>query len=407
MANAHLKEFTKGIFKENPTFIIMLGLCPTLGVTTQVVNAIGMGAGVLFVLLFSNIFISLLKNVIPNSVRIPAYIVIIASFVTIVEMVMHAFAPSLYESLGIFLPLIVVNCIILGRAEAFANKNSVFDSILDAIGMSVGFTLALLLIAALREGLGAGTWTLFAIGSFDGVIKIPVLFQYPIRIMTLAAGALLIMGFLKAFFNWKTGRKRGKIMAYIGIVITYIFINNFILTQFIGLCPFIGVSKNSESALGMGMAVTFVMGLASLITWLVYNFLLVPLSLEYLQTLSFILVIAALVQLVELVIQKNSPALYQALGIFLPLITTNCAVLGIALINITQGYNLMESFTAGIAGGLGFTLAIILMSNLREKLDLQPVRKSFKGVPIAFVSGGLMALAFMAFDKALLSNLLG
>ena len=157
----------------------------------------------------------------------------------------------------------------------------------------------------------------------------------------------------------------------------------------------------------MGMAVTFVMGLASLITWLVYNFLLVPLSLEYLQTLSFILVIAALVQLVELVIQKNSPALYQALGIFLPLITTNCAVLGIALINITQGYNLMESFTAGIAGGLGFTLAIILMSNLREKLDLQPVRKSFKGVPIAFVSGGLMALAFMAFDKALLSNLLG
>ncbi|MCK9286599.1 MAG: RnfABCDGE type electron transport complex subunit A [Sphaerochaetaceae bacterium] len=196
-------------------------------------------------------------------------------------------------------------------------------------------------------------------------------------------------------------------MAYIGIVITYIFINNFIFTQFLGLCPFIGVSKNSESALGMGMAVTFVMGLASLITWLVYNFLLVPLSLEYLQTLSFILVIAALVQLVELVIQKNSPALYQALGIFLPLITTNCAVLGIALINITQGYNLMESFTAGIAGGLGFTLAIILMSNLREKLDLQPVRKSFKGVPIAFVSGGLMALAFMAFDKALLSNLLG
>ena len=196
-------------------------------------------------------------------------------------------------------------------------------------------------------------------------------------------------------------------MAYIGIVITYIFINNFIFTQFLGLCPFIGVSKNSESALGMGMAVTFVMGLASLITWLVYNFLLVPLSLEYLQTLSFILVIAALVQLVELVIQKNSPALYQALGIFLPLITTNCAVLGIALINITQGYNLMESFTAGIAGGLGFTLAIILMSNLREKLDLQPVRKSFKGVPIAFVSGGLMALAFMAFDKAQLSNLLG
>ncbi len=196
-------------------------------------------------------------------------------------------------------------------------------------------------------------------------------------------------------------------MAYIGLLITYIFINNFIFTQFLGLCPFIGVSKNSESAIGMGVAVTFVMGVSSLITYVVYHFLLIPLQLEYLQTLSFILVIAALVQFVEMVIMKNSPSLYQALGIYLPLITTNCAVLGIALINITNGYNLMESFTAGIAGGLGFTLAIILMSNLRERLSLNPVRKVFRGVPIAFISGGLMALAFMAFDKALLVNILG
>ncbi len=196
-------------------------------------------------------------------------------------------------------------------------------------------------------------------------------------------------------------------MVYAGLFITYIFISNFILTQFLGLCPFIGVSKNSESAIGMGMAVTFVMGIASIITYLVYHFLLVPLNLTYLQTLSFILVIASLVQFVEMVIQKNSPSLYQALGIFLPLITTNCAVLGIALINITEGYTLMQSFVAGIAAGIGFTLALVLMSNIREKLDMQPVRKSFVGVPIAFISGGLMALAFMAFDKALLANLLG
>ncbi len=196
-------------------------------------------------------------------------------------------------------------------------------------------------------------------------------------------------------------------MIYIGLFITYIFINNFILTQFLGICPFIGVSKNSESAIGMGMAVTFVMGIASIITYLVYNFLLVPLDLTYLQTLSFILVIASLVQFVEMVIQKNSPSLYQALGIFLPLITTNCAVLGIALINITSGYNLMQSFVAGVAAGLGFTLALVLMSNIRERLDLYPVRKAFRGVPIAFISGGLMALAFMAFDKSLLTNLLG
>ncbi|HHU88972.1 MAG: electron transport complex subunit RsxA [Sphaerochaetaceae bacterium] len=196
-------------------------------------------------------------------------------------------------------------------------------------------------------------------------------------------------------------------MSYVAIFITYIFVNNFILTQFMGLCPFIGVSKNSESAIGMGMAVTFVMGIASIMTYLVYTFVLVPLNLVYLQTLTFILVIAALVQFVEMIIQKNSPALYQALGIYLPLITTNCAVLGIAILNITEGYNLMQSFCAGTAGGIGFTLALILMSNIRERMELQPVPKVFKGVPIAFISGGLMALAFMAFDKALLINLLG
>jgi len=209
MASRHIKELTKGLFKENPTFIIMLGLCPTLSVTTQVVNALGMGAGVLFVLVFSNIFISLLKDAIPNSVRIPCYVVIIAAFTSMVEMVMHAYVPSLYKALGVYLPLIVVNCIILGRAEAFANKNSVLDSALDGIGMSVGFTMSLTLISLIREVLGSGTITLFAMGSFDGVIEIPVLNKYPVRIMTLAAGAMLLMGYLKAFFNWKTSRKRG------------------------------------------------------------------------------------------------------------------------------------------------------------------------------------------------------
>ncbi len=194
-------------------------------------------------------------------------------------------------------------------------------------------------------------------------------------------------------------------MTYIAIIITYVFIQNFILVQFMGLCPFIGVSKNSESALGMGMAVTFVTAVASVVCYAVYTYLLIPFDLAYLQTISFILVIAALVQIVEMVIRKMSPSLYKALGIFLPLITTNCAVLGIAIINIDEGYNLLESFFAGLSAGLGFTLAIVLMSNIREKLELTPVRKVFKGVPIAFISAGLMALAFMAFDKSLLTNL--
>lgn len=209
MAQSHKEVLTKGLFKENPVFIIMLGLCPTLGVTTQVVNGIGMGLSVIFVLVFSNIFISLLKNIIPNSVRIPSYIVIIAAFVTIVEMVMHAFAPAIYKALGIFLPLIVVNCIILGRAEAFANKNTVYDSFLDAVGMGVGFTMALILIALIREVFGAGTITLIPIGNFDGVLKIPLLYTYPVRVFTLAAGALLLMGYLKAFFTWFAERRRG------------------------------------------------------------------------------------------------------------------------------------------------------------------------------------------------------
>lgn len=194
-------------------------------------------------------------------------------------------------------------------------------------------------------------------------------------------------------------------MTYIAILLTFIFINNFILVQFLGLCPFIGVSKNSENAIGMGASVTFVTTVASVVTWAIYTFVLAPFNLEYLQTLSFILVIASLVQLLEMVIQKISPPLYKALGIYLPLITTNCAVLGIAIINITSGYNVMEAFTAGLAAGLGFTLAIVLMSNIRERLDLQPVRASFQGMPIAFVSAGLMALAFMAFDKSLITNL--
>ena len=196
-------------------------------------------------------------------------------------------------------------------------------------------------------------------------------------------------------------------MSYIGIIIPFVFINNFILTQFLGLCPFIGVSRKTDSAIGMGFAVIFVMSMASLATWAVYRLVLVPLNIEYLQTISFILIIAALVQLVEMVIIKISPPLYKALGIYLPLITTNCAVLGIALIGVRNDYNALESFVAGIAAGLGFLLAIVVMSTIRERLDREWVPKPFRGVPIAFITAGLMALAFMAFDKALLKNLLG
>lgn len=204
-----IKEFTKGLFKENPIFIILLGLCPTLAVSNQVINALGMGAGVIFVLLGSNIFISLLKDFIPEKVRIPAYIVIIASFVTLVDLIMQAYMPSLSKSLGVFVKLIVVNCIILGRAEAFANRNTLTSSILDALGMGIGFTLGLLLISIIREVLGAGSITLFPIGSFSGELRIPILYDSPARVFGLSAGALLVMGYLKGLFNWVEARKKG------------------------------------------------------------------------------------------------------------------------------------------------------------------------------------------------------
>ncbi len=182
------------------------------------------------------------------------------------------------------------------------------------------------------------------------------------------------------------------------LIVTAIFIQNIIFGKFLGICPFMGVSKKVDSSIGMGMAVTFVMSLASGVTWIVYNYILVPLKLEYLQTIAFILIIASLVQFVEMAIQKTSPNLYKALGVFLPLITTNCAVLGIAILNIQEGYSFIESVINGMAVALGFTLALVLLAGIRERIEYSSVPKPFKGVPIAFISAGLLAMAFMGFS---------
>lgn len=184
----------------------------------------------------------------------------------------------------------------------------------------------------------------------------------------------------------------------VGIVISSIFINNIIFAKFLGCCPFMGVSKKIDASLGMGMAVTFVITLASAITWLVYNFLLEPLGLAYLQTIAFILIIASLVQFVEMAIQKTSPSLYKALGVFLPLITTNCAVLGVAILNIQNSYNFIETIVNGFAVAVGFSLALVLLAGIRERLEFADIPVSFKGVPIAFVTAGLLAMAFMGFS---------
>ena len=185
-----LQLITRGILKENPTFVLILGMCPTLGVTSTAINGMGMGVATMAVLILSNMVISLIKNLIPSKVRIPAFIVVIASFVTIIEMLMKAYIPALYASLGVFIPLIVVNCIILGRAEAFASKNGVLDSALDGVGIGLGFTLSLTAIGAVRELLGSGA--IFGVTLASDVM--PLLF-------ILAPGGFLVLGYLMVVFN--------------------------------------------------------------------------------------------------------------------------------------------------------------------------------------------------------------
>ena len=181
------------------------------------------------------------------------------------------------------------------------------------------------------------------------------------------------------------------------IIIGAIFVNNVVLSQFLGICPFLGVSSKVETSAGMGMAVTFVMALSAVVTWSLQHFILVPFGIEYMQTIVFILVIAALVQMVEIVLKKVSPSLYQALGIFLPLITTNCAVLGVAIIAVQKDFDLLTTVVYSVSIALGFALALVLFAGIRERLEVEDVPQGMRGVPIALITAGLLAMAFMGF----------
>ena len=187
-------------------------------------------------------------------------------------------------------------------------------------------------------------------------------------------------------------------LSYFAIIIGAIFVNNVELAQFLGICPFLGVSSKVETSLGMGAAVTFVMALTSVVAWSIQTYVLVPLGIEYMQTIVFILVIAALVQMVEIMLKKVSPSLYQALGIFLPLITTNCAVLGVAILMISKEFNLLQSIVYSVATAIGFALALVLFAGIRERLELEDVPKAVQGVPVALITAGILAMAFMGFS---------
>lgn len=187
-------------------------------------------------------------------------------------------------------------------------------------------------------------------------------------------------------------------VSYFAIIIGSIFVNNVVLAQFLGICPFLGVSSKVETSFGMGAAVTFVMALSALVAWSIQTYILVPLDIQYMQTIVFILVIAALVQMVEIILKKTSPTLYQALGIFLPLITTNCAVLGVAILMIQKEFSLLQSVVYSTSTAIGFALALVIFAGLRERLDFEDVPAAFKGTPIALITAGILAMAFMGFS---------
>ena len=187
-------------------------------------------------------------------------------------------------------------------------------------------------------------------------------------------------------------------LSYFAIIIGAIFVNNVVFAQFLGICPFLGVSSKVDTSLGMGAAVTFVMALSSVVAWLIQEYILVPFGIEYMQTIVFILVNAALVQMVEIVLKKVSPSLYQALGIFLPLITTNCAVLGVAILMIQKEFDLLQSFVYSVSTAVGFAIALVLFAGIRERLELDGVPAAMKGVPVALIVAAILAMAFMGFS---------
>ena len=376
---------TNGIIKENPVLRLVLGTCSILAVTTAVSSALGMGAAFTFVLVCSNIMISLLRKVIPGKVHLPCYIVIIAGFVTIVQMFMQAYMESLYNALGVFLPLIVVNCIILGRAEMFACKNNVVDSALDGVGMGLGYTLTATLMASIREILGSGTWLGFQIIP-ESVAKV--------SIMTQAPGAFFCFGLLMAGCVWLEGKLDARI-------------ERKSCCDLDSICPFLGVSKKLDSAVGMSGAVIFVMFMATAVTFPIQIFILDKAGLSYLQTIVFILVIAVLVQFIEIFLKKYIVALYNSLGVYLPLITTNCCVLAVTILVVGDygadvaahgfGYAYIEALICAIGAGCGFMLAMVMFSGVRKRVEACDPPAPFKGLPITLIAAAITSLSFMGF----------
>ena len=409
------EDLIRGIWKENPVLVQLLGLCPTLAVTNTVANSIAMGLATFFVLLGSSILVATLKRWIPKEVRISAYILIIATFVTIADLVLNAVVPVIHKELGAFIALIVVNCMILGRQEAFASKNTVWRSMLDAVG--IGHRLHR---RPAHDGLRSRDPRqrdvpgprrprppLRAVGDHDPAARrLLHAGRHPagpgvVEGASPRAGAAAPVaprrddrGGGRAGGRW---RERGRRMMgeLFWILISAMLVNNFTLVLFLGLCPFLGVSARVSTALRMGMANIFVLVITSMVASLLNAYVL-PYA-PYLRLISFIVVIASLVQIVEMAIKKLSPTLFRELGIFLPLITTNCAILGLAIFQTNRGYGFVEGLFFAVGGGLGLTLALVLMASIRETVEIADVPAMARNMGLVLILAGSLSLAFMGF----------
>lgn len=426
-SNSKLQIVSNGIFAQNPTFRLVLGMCPTLAITTSAFNGLGMGLAATLILICSNALVSLLRKVIPDKVRIPAYVLIIATFVTLLEMILKKFIPTLYSALGIYLPLIVVNCIILARAEAFASSNKVGDSILDGLGMGLGFTLALTCLGFVRELIGSGTIFAGSLGSLTFGISLGAARDYSLAIFVLPAGGFLTLGLAMALVNLVSDQRAKKKQLEAEKAAQNIENAKSALEQ-----------KEGEADDGILFAYNRSDVRQQLRPQSVSRYMPVPRRfqkdghgsrngtcghLRYGRCERHNLVRAkstrcarrgvfanhcvysryrALVQLIEMVLKKYMPALYSALGVYLPLITTNCAVLGVAILNIdtygvASGISLLQAFLNGTFSGVGFLIAIMLLAGVREKMDLDAVPKPFRGFPITLISASILSMAFVAF----------
>ena len=376
--------FTNPLNLDHPILGQVLGICSALAVTSQLKPAIVMGLAVTVITAFSNVIISIIRNTIPNRIRIVVQLVVVAALVTIVSQILKAFAYDVSVQLSVYVGLIITNCILMGRLEAFAMQNKPWPSFLDGVGNGLGYAMILVIVGAVRELLGRGSLLGFQIipdACYD--------FGYVNNgMMTMPAMALILF--------------------------RSIFVDNMIFAFFLGMCSYLAVSKTVKTSLGLGCAVTFVLTVTVPVNYLLQTKVLGPdclvegVDLSYLSFILFIAVIAGMVQLVEMTVEKYSPSLYAALGIFLPLIAVNCAIMGASLFmqqrilmdpsNSQAITSIWDAIVYGFGSGIGWMLAIVAMGAIREKMQYSDVPKPLQGLGIVFITVGLMAMAMMCFS---------